>query len=447
MKFTSLQEAQEYLQQFVPKTEKWGEPSVAHARTKHFMKLIGDPQDKLKVIHVAGTSGKGSTSYITSSLLASQGLKVGMGISPHLHHILERIQINVKPIPDALFVKYINEILPQLEQMKPSEYGCITYFEAIVGLTYYIFEKEQVDVVVMETGLGGQFDATNTVTSADKIDVITRIGMDHTEYLGNTIEKIATEKVRITQKHNLVLKLQQEDEVMNVIRKEVADKEATLLEINPSQLISEESSSLLGLRFNLQYKGEKFKNIHMRIIGTYQFENISMAFAAFTEFMKREGKDVNVEAIKTHLKKVKVPGRMELSTYKEREVIIDGAHNPQKMEAFIGSLTKIFPEEKFTFLIAFKYGKEYDEILKYIKPVASHIIITGFENKSQGMGNLHSEEPDTIAKILQKMSFYSYDIVPDIRKALEKAAESRELIVITGSLYLIGDMYSILEKN
>src|SRR3989338_6283171 len=165
MEIKSFYDAENYLMSFIPPTNNWGEPSMAHKRTKHFMKLLGDPQNYLKVIHIAGTSGKGSTAYITSALLHSQGFRVGIGISPHIHHIRERIQINNTALSKDLFCKYLEEITPFIEEMKKSEYGPVKYFEIIVALSYYTFLKEKMDVVVMEVGLGGEFDATNTVTS------------------------------------------------------------------------------------------------------------------------------------------------------------------------------------------------------------------------------------------------------------------------------------------
>lgn len=446
MKLENFTQAEEYLNQFVPKTNKWGEPSMAHKRTKYFMELLGNPQDQLQVIHIAGTSGKGSTSYLTSSMLSSQGLKVGMGISPHIHHILERIQINTEAISEELFVKYLNEIQPFIEETKNSEHGQITYFEAIVGLSYYIFQKEQVDVVVMEVGLGGQFDATNTITSENKIAMITRIGYDHMEFLGNTLPEIASEKSKIIQKHNIVLKLQQEQEVMEVIEKETKDNNANLISVNPEEIVTNRKSTLLGLGFAITYQDIQLDDLKVPIIGDYQFENIGMSFVAFIEYIKREHKKIDIDSLRSALELVKIPGRMEMVHYKNREFIIDGAHNPQKMVAFIKSLTDIYKDERFTFLLSFKKGKDYEPILKQILPYAQDIIVTAFDNTNQGMGELYSENPQVIGDLLKQMNYFYYQVVPDLKEALKKAQASNHLVVITGSLYLIGEVFNIMEK-
>jgi dihydrofolate synthase/folylpolyglutamate synthase len=444
MNIITFQQAEEYLNQFITKTNKWGEPSFAHARTKYFMKLLGDPQNKLKVIHIAGTSGKGSTSYITSSALLSQGLKVGMGTSPHIYNVLERVQINLKPISEDQFVKYIQEIQPFIEETKTSEFGSVTYFEIIVGLSYYIFWKEKVDVAVMEVGLGGEFDATNTITSEDKISVITRIGYDHMEFLGNTLPEIAYAKAKIIQPKNLVIKLQQEKEVMEVVKREVKNQNGNLIIVNPSEFISNTSSTLLGLKFNYTYQNITFKELHVPLIAEYQFENISMGLTACIEFMKRENKEINAENLKDQLEELSIPGRMEMIQYKDREIIIDGAHNPQKMEAFIKSLMNIYKEERFTFVLSFKKGKDYEPILRYVLPFAENIILTSFDNTNQGMGQLYSEDPNVIADILKKMNYGYFTIESDLQKALDKSLESKKLIVVTGSLYLVGEVYNLI---
>ncbi len=446
MKIQTFTQAEEYLNQFITKTNKWGEPSMAHERTKFFMKLLGDPQNELKVIHITGTSGKGSTSYLTTAMLVSQGFNVGMGISPHIHHILERIQINAKPISEEIFVKYLQEIQPFIEKTKDSEYGSVTFFEIIVGLSYYIFQKEQVDVVVMEVGLGGQFDATNTITSEHKIAVITRIGYDHMEFLGNTLPKIAFEKAKIIKKHNIAIKLDQEQEVIDVIKQEAKDQNAQLILVNPEQIVTSRTISLLGLRCSINYKNLHLEDVHVSLIGEYQFENISMAVISFVEFISREKKQLQEESLRATLETVKIPGRMEMVQYNNREFVIDGAHNPQKMEAFMQSLTHIFKDERFTFLLSFKKGKDYEPILKYILPHAQDIIVTSFDNMNQGMGELYSEDPQVIGDLLKDMHYFYYQVIPDLKEALTKAQESKHMVVITGSLYLIGEVLNIMEK-
>lgn len=194
MSINNFKQAEEFLASHIPKTTSTIFPGeVGLNRAKDFLHLLGDPQEKLKIIHVAGTSGKGSTCYLISSLLESQGFKVGLHQSPHLTDVTERFQINNQNISKEDFVDYLNKIIPAIEKIKH-----ITYFEILVGLAFYIFNDKKVDYAVMETGLGGWYDGTNVVSRPDKLSVITKIGLDHTAILGETIEKIALQKAMIT---------------------------------------------------------------------------------------------------------------------------------------------------------------------------------------------------------------------------------------------------------
>ncbi|OGK13422.1 hypothetical protein A3A93_02015 [Candidatus Roizmanbacteria bacterium RIFCSPLOWO2_01_FULL_38_12] len=446
MKIKTYHDAEAYLESFIPKTSKWGEPSFAHARTKHFMQLLGDPQNKLQVIHIAGTSGKGSTAYITSTLLHSHGLTVGMGISPHVHDILERIQINMESISEDLFCKYLDEIIPFVEKMKASKYGQPTYFEIIIGLSYYLFDKEEVDVVVMETGLGGQYCATNTVTSSDKIAVITRIGFDHMEFLGNTLTSIAQEKVKIIQPQNTVITFKQDPEVMTQIKNEASKKNAKLISFDPQENIKNIRLTEKKTTFDFEFDNKIEKNIEISLLGEYQAENTALALLTFKTFMNNHMKFIYMSKVRKSLCYIHIPGRMEIRKYKGKQLIIDGAHNGQKMEAFIKSLVKIYPNQKFIFLISFKKGKDYKSILQHITCCAQTIIITSFENTNQGMGQLYSEDPKKIGAILEKLSVKNYQVIPDLTAALAGAMDHKENIVITGSLYLIGEIYNLLAK-
>ncbi len=169
-------------------------------RTKYLLQLLDNPQEKIKVIHIAGTSGKGSTAYLISKLLQHHGFKVGLQVSPHLIDIRERFQINNQLIPEELFVRTFQEIKPTIEKAKNSHWGKLTFFEILVSFAFYFFWKNKVDYAVMETGLGGLYDGTNVVENKNKLVVLTKIGLDHQWILGSTYEKIASQKAGIIKK-------------------------------------------------------------------------------------------------------------------------------------------------------------------------------------------------------------------------------------------------------
>src|SRR5688572_622401 len=184
-------------------------------RMQALLAFLGDPQEKLRVVHIAGTSGKTSAAYFVRGLLQASGARTGLTISPHMVSLAERVQIAGAPVSDAAFVQYIHDFLPLVEKsgLQPS------YFEIIIALAFWVFAHEDVDFAVIETGLGGLLDATNTVRRADKVCVITDIGLDHTDILGETIPEIAAQKAGIIQPGNIVVVQNQQSAALNVITK------------------------------------------------------------------------------------------------------------------------------------------------------------------------------------------------------------------------------------
>jgi len=183
-KINNFQDVEKYLSKFVPKNI--GDNFFAETallRVKNFVKLLGSPQKKMKVVHIAGTSGKGSTATIISNVLQGLGFQVGLQVSPHLLDIRERCQVNNELLSEEKFIKYFLEIIPVIEKVAKTKFGKLTYFEIITGLSLYIFQQEKVDYAVIETGLGGTYDASNIIDDRNKIAVLTKIGKDHTEIL------------------------------------------------------------------------------------------------------------------------------------------------------------------------------------------------------------------------------------------------------------------------
>lgn len=218
----TLADAEKYLNQFIQSRLIPGE--IFLQRTKHFLLLLGNPQNKLKVIHIAGTSGKSSTAYFISQLLGDLGLKVGLQLSPHLYDIRERVQINNRFIHKSVFINYVKRLKPVIEEMKLSPHGLPSYFEIMVVMGYLLFYENNVDYAVIETGLGGITDPTNTVQSADKVAVLTKIGLDHTEILGESIDQITFNKSGIIQKGNTVFSFFQSDKIEDIYKNESAKK-------------------------------------------------------------------------------------------------------------------------------------------------------------------------------------------------------------------------------
>lgn len=417
MNFSSFKQAQEFLYKQIPSDKAKRYPGeFGLGRMRYFLSLIGDPQNKLKVIHIAGTSGKGSTAYLISILLVSQGFKVGLHVSPHLVDIRERCQINNKLISEKDFIDGVNDLFPAYKKISKTKWGSPTYFELLTALAYLIFQKKKVDYAVIETGLGGWYDATNTVSRQDKVAVLTKIGLDHTEILGKTIDEIALQKAKIIQNGNVAFSIEQEPEAKKIIEKIAKEQNAKLT------FVKKQTDFRLGL------------------MGDYQYENASLALVVVNYLSKRDKFKLESYKVRKVLKGAKFPGRFEIIKFKNKTLILDGAHNPQKMKAFITSLKKLFPSKKFDFLVAFKKEKDYSKMLRLIVPIAKTITITSFSLGTYDLKPM-SEKPEIIVKELQKLKFQSYFSIQDPIKAYKKVLSEKNNIVITGSLYLLAKVY------
>jgi dihydrofolate synthase/folylpolyglutamate synthase len=444
MKIANLAQFETFLQTRIPTREALFAGNIGLLRAKYFMKLLGNPQNKIKVIHIAGTSGKGSTAHLTSQILQSQGFNVGLSISPHVFDIRERMQINNQLPDENLILKYFNQILPIILKMESCKYGMPTFFEINVALAFYMFSKEKLDYAVMETGLGGTLDATNTVTSKNKICIITKIGLDHTEILGNTVSKIAGEKAGVIQKQNTVICHQSSVIVKSVITKKCETKNAGLYLINKKKY-SVTSSTPTETVFNFSFRGIDLKNINLGLIGIHQAENCSLALACLAIASERDDFSINETTLRNALENISIAGRMEICKIGTQSVIIDGAHNPQKMESLTNNLAKIYPKQKFTFIVAFKKGKDFKAMLKKIIPLADQILLTQFS--TSGMDNhWNSTDNQEISTFLQSQKFKNFFIIKNSKAEISKNIQaSKKPVIITGSLYLISSIYSYLK--
>jgi dihydrofolate synthase/folylpolyglutamate synthase len=330
-------------------------------KIKEFMKILDNPQDKLKIIHIAGTSGKGSIATILSYMFQNQDLKVGLHTSPFIYDIRERFVINYKLISKEKFVKYFNEILYAIEEIKKNGYTP-SYFEISVALNYLILYKEKVDVAIIEVGVGGLYDGTNTCTRKDKICVLSKIGFDHTQILGNTIKKIAYQKAGIIQKENSVIALYQHKNVREEFEKSAKKNKTNISWIKKKEI-------------------ESFKqNYNLPILGKHQLQNTSLALKAYQTFCKNNKiEEISKSQMQNNLNNIILPARIDIKTSKNKKIILDGAHNPQKLKALIDTLEDNFKGEKFTFIISFTSHKtKIKKLLELIIPYSSKIIYTTY---------------------------------------------------------------------
>lgn len=412
MVFKTLSEIVEVLAGYAPSRMS----SVVYnlERIHKLLDALDTPQNSLKVIHITGTSGKTSTAYFARSLLEAAGAKVGLVVSPHIHTITERVQIHGGPMADDQFIQYFNEFHALIDGFEPKP----TYFELMTAFAYWVFAKEHVDYAVVEVGMGGRYDATNVITRQDKVCIINSIGLDHTDMLGETLAEIAFEKAGIVQDSNAVFTVPQDAEARNVLEAEAIKKHTSLTLVTPE--------------FDTD-----------RALPLFQQQNFQLARAAVEYVVHRDGlslpADVNAVA-----EGVAVPGRFETHTLEAKTIILDGAHNPQKLEAFITAFYQ--HSTGVPLVIAGFSGTPPEEKLRtcveLVSSFSKKVLYTTFTIQRDV---LRSSVPlETIAPLKRLHD----ELYADARVALDTALESDEkTIVITGSLYLVAFLRPLVRKR
>ena len=395
---------------------------------------MGNPQDKLKYIHVAGTNGKGSTCAMLSSVLVASGYKTGLFISPYITDFSERIQINNEMISKETLANAVEETFPLIEKLQ-SEGIIITEFEYVNALEFYIHAKENCDVVVLETGMGGLLDCTNVI-KPPLCSVITTIGLDHTAILGDTIEKIAAQKCGIIKSGSVAVTSEQAENAMIVIE-QTAEKLNVPLVKSESVNLNLTSETLEGSDF--EYNGRK---IHINLAGKHQLENAKTALAAIESVRQRGLLNITDDDISVGFSKAVNPARFELLS-KNPVVILDGAHNPNGIEALKNAVRNFLDGKKITCVMGMLADKDIDSSIKLLDGVFETVYTVPVDNPRAISSNELAEKCKGYFK-----SVTSFD---SVEKAFDGAFEDAEknggAVVICGSLYLAGEIRPyILEK-
>jgi dihydrofolate synthase/folylpolyglutamate synthase len=443
----SFADVERYLLTHVPRGPRLTFPGEQGlARMRYLLHLLGDPQEQLTVIHIAGTSGKGSTAYLTSTLLRASGFHVGLHLSPHLIDIRERLQIDNAVISREDFVQIINRLLPVLRAVGGTHHGSPTYFEILVAAAYQLFAESKVDYAVVETGLGGLLDGTNTIERRDKVAVLTRIGLDHTDILGKRLRDIAAQKAAIIHQDNSALSAWQHPQARAVIDAVAAARHASLHYLRSGVSFRRVVPRLDRTTFDFASEQLRLPRLELGLIGRHQAENASLALAATALLARRDGFELDDAGIRTALRTARFPGRFEVFVTPHRPVIIDGAHNPQKVTSLVRTLDAVTGSQRYDMLVAFKAGKDYPRMLQTLLPRALHITITSFFRDNQDVVHL-SAPVDDIAATLTNLGFTNYHVVPDPIQALESAlCAAADPLLITGSLYLLAELRPRLKR-
>lgn len=389
-------------------------------RIKSLLEFLGNPQNEYKVIHVAGTSGKTSTCYFLSSMLHANGQKVGLSVSPHVDEVNERVQINTKPISEK---KFCSEFSLFLRKIKPSGIP-LTYFEILVAFGFWEFARQKVDYVVVEVGVGGLLDGTNVFNHSDKVCVITDIGLDHTNILGKTLQAITSQKAGIIKSHNTVFVYEQNDEIMEVIREVSHQQQADLHEIWPLK------------------PSELPKNLPL-----FQRRNWYLAISVFNFVRERDKLPEMSEQDLAKTTQIYIPARMELVRLKGKTLILDAAHNPQKLDALIKSVKLNYPKKSVAVLVGFNRSKQTKirENLETMTSLVSHLIATDFVEINLERSSV---DPLIIVEQCEEIGFHDWELIRDPKKACRKLLRRKEdVLLVTGSFYLLNSIRPIILKK
>ena len=381
-------------------------------RIQSILKLIGNPQEKIKIIHVAGTNGKGSVSSILANILKCAGYKTGLYTSPHLVEYTERIKINNIDISKEDFAAYIEKICTIAEKKNIH----LTEFEILTAIAFKYFADNKVKIAVIETGLGGRFDATN-VCKKPILSIITSISLDHTDRLGNTIEKIAFEKAGIIKPKSTII-TEISNKGFKVIKIAAEEKKAKLIVATNYVNMNYENGN--------NYVSIEDIKCEFPLLGLYQKANLSIVLQA-VEFLK-----IKTEAIIEGLKTAKWPARLEY--IKDKNLLIDGAHNPDAAKELKKSLDYYFNNQKRIFLYSTLNTKNYKEIAKILFNEDDEIYFYEFNNKNAISFEEYRNNNPQIKNIQQFR-----------RNQLKEFLQKPELKIITGSLYMIGELYNELK--
>ena len=412
----NFSEAHKALSKYISRYTKPGSYLLGHMQK--LMESLGNPQNTFKVVHVAGTSGKTSTCYYVASLLQAAGQKVGLTVSPHVDEVNERVQIDLVSMPEQKFCRKLSEFLDIVDKTGIK----VTYFELLIAFAYWHFAAEKVDYAVIEVGLGGLLDATNVITNNNKLCVITDIGLDHINVLGDTLAKIAAQKAGIIQKQNQVFMYCQSGEVMHPISERCGQMQAELYALSST-----------------------FEDNLTDNLPPFQRRNWHLAKEVF-DFVSRRDRLEKISSKQLAVaSQAQIPARLEVVDYQGKTLIIDGSHNEQKMAAAVEGVQKLFAGQSVTALVSFVQSKHerVDGALKQLRKLTDSIIVTSFSGEQDTPK--HSVDPKIIASTANKLGFTNISIVYDPADAFAKLVEqSEEILLVTGSFYLLNHIRPLI---
>ena len=431
-------EALDYLNSFIDYEQKsaYDYTSFKLDRMIRIAAALGDPQNVVRAIHVAGTKGKGSTSAIIHSILKAAGKRAGLYTSPHLVSFRERIRINDALISEEEIGRLMDRVKEAVDPMAEDR---PTFFEVYTALAFLYFKEQNVDIAIYEVGLGGRLDATNIIEPL--VSAITPISYEHTEILGSTLGAIAEEKAGIIKDSSVSVSAPQEKEALAVIERACSEKESSLILVGREIRFEELKATDEREVFNVTGLFGEYKDLHMKLLGAHQVVNAAVAIGV-VEALRLSGIMISPETVRKGIADAVWPGRLELIKGSPR-VILDGAQNQASARALAQTVKRQFAYRKLILVLGVSKDKDIKGILKELVPIADSIVLTKSKITARAL------EPQKIKELITPKD-KDMTVTENVEDALAKAqaaAAPQDLVLVAGSLFTVGEARKILLKE
>lgn len=433
-----LREVEQELSARWPETRL--EPSTE--RIEALMDLLGHPQRGYPVIHLTGTNGKTSTARMIDALLREQDLRVGRFTSPHLETVRERICVDGRPLGAGHFVEVYEEVLPYVEMVDAGRDVPMSFFEVLTGMAYAAFADAPVDVAVVEVGMGGAWDATNVADGV--VAVVTPVAVDHTQYLGHSIEGIAGEKAGVIKPGAVAVLAQQDLTVAEILLRRAAEVEATVAREGLEFGVTSRDVAVSGQLLRIQGLRASYDEIFLPLFGEYQAGNAACALAAVEAFTGG-GKDLDPDLVRTAFAAVRSPGRLE-RVRASPTVLVDAAHNPAGMTATAEAVSESFAFDRLVGVVAMMADKDVRGMLEALEPVLTEVVVTrNSRRRSMDVGELAEMAAEVFGPDRVRTAPRLDDAIDLAAAAAEAEGELRGAgVLVTGSVVTAGDARRLL---
>ncbi len=400
------------------------------SRTRELLSLLGDPQNELRFIHVAGTNGKGSTCAMLASILQAAGYKTGLYTSPFVNRFNERIALNGTPISDDDLVSIFEQIRPFVDGMEnpPSE------FELITCAAMLFYKQQRCDVVVLEVGMGGEFDSTNVIDTP-LLTIITAMGFDHMKYLGNTMTEIASAKAGIIKPHGTTLIYGQNPEADKVFQ-DTCQRVGSRLIITDHSRIVDNAHTLRG--HDLSFG--PYTHIHLPLVGSHQVKNAAVVLTAVEE-LKKAGVSIPDAAVYAGMAAVRWPARMELLCEKP-VFLLDGGHNPHGFHAAAETIQELFPDQKITVMMGVMADKDHGDMIRELLPLSKRFITVQPDSPRSMTADDLAVEIRTLGGNAEAAGTVENGV-----KRIRDEADPQDVLLAIGSLYMSGNVRAAMGKG